>query len=603
MANTLKSLAAGGRSFEINNRSKLGQLLKRKGVSKSQQLQRIEGLPRRDPRLSDTEWAERVSGYLKKPEGTMTLRPFQAAALRDIHDFGGAFIQGRVGIGKTLISLLAPVLLGAKRPLLLIPAKLRDKTKREFAALSQHWMTLPLRIESYAKISRLNGDELLQQIAPDLIIADECHKLKSLKSAVTRRVSRWVQNNPETRFVAMSGTVASRSLKDFAHVLSWCVPRGCPLPTRWGDLQEWALAVDEKLPPQALRLASGALEILMNTEELNAPDPVSGARRAVRRRIADTPGVIMSTDRYLGASLTVEPLVPPDKLYVDGIDPLFARLHEEWETPDGRPLADPMQVWRVGTELAWGFFYKWVPDPPREWLIARKGWAAAVRYLLKSNRRGLDSELPIRNAVARGDFDGRFVMRDGMRLFEEPVEELLAGWEAIKDSYEYESVPMWVNMAPVCWLAEQDTDVWWVRHLAVGEQLAKALDVPFFTQGGLDQRTGLHIYDHDGPCVASWRACGEGLNLQKWSRQIIVTPPTSGKDWEQLLGRMHRDGQEADEVSTRVCFGSQEHWGAWVQAQNDARFLQDTTGQEQKLLFADVTVPEDMSGAPPRWRE
>ena len=39
-----------------------------------------------------------------------------------------------------------------------------------------------------------------------------------------------------------------------------------------------------------------------------------------------------------------------------------------------------------------------------------------------------------------------------------------------------------------------------------------------------------------------------GRNLQQWSTAIVLEPPSSGKAWEQLLGRHHRERQTADEV-------------------------------------------------------
>lgn len=596
---TLKDLVKNGRDLSINPRTKLGLMMKQQGVSRTLELDRIVRLPRRDPQLDDAEWARKVSTYLKTPTGEMGLRPFQAAALRDIHDFGGAFIQGRVGIGKTLIVFLAPVLLSAKRPLVLIPAKLREKTKREFAELAKHWLHIPMHVESYARISR-RGDEILNQIKPDVILADECHKLKNTDSAVTRKVSRYVKKHAP-HFVALSGTVATRSLKDFAHVLYWCLPQACPLPTRWSHLQEWALCVDENIPPTAKRLASGALELLMNEEEkaLDTQEPTIGARRAVQRRIADTPGCIMSTDRFTGSSLTIDLLrVEPPK-----VEEEFRRLRDLWETPTGVPLADGMQVHRTAMELATGFHYVWDPEPPPEWLTARKEWCAAVRYILKTNRRGLDSELPVRNAVARGEYNGKYVMRDGFVHIDQPIDALLDNWLEVRDTFNINSVPVWVDDSALHRIAEFPADVYWVKHTTVGRVLSEITGMPYFAQKGLTEDGDLHIYDHDGPCIASWLACGEGLNLQKWSRQLIVTPPTQGKTWEQLLGRMHREGQKAEEVETYMVMLCEEHYNAWTKALSTARFIQDTTGQEQKLLYGDILIPEydDVCGTWPLW--
>jgi hypothetical protein len=60
-----------------------------------------------------------------------------------------------------LITYLAPTVLGAKRPVLLIPAKLRKhKTPRELISYGRDWrLPQSLRLISYEQISRDYGDE------------------------------------------------------------------------------------------------------------------------------------------------------------------------------------------------------------------------------------------------------------------------------------------------------------------------------------------------------------------------------------------------------------------------------------------------------------
>src|SRR4030042_934287 len=78
----------------------------------------------------DTAFYRCLSEALRLAGSEAVLRPVQAAALEELHDMRGLFGSIRVGGGKTLVSLLAPVVLGSVRPLLIIPAALRDKTKR-----------------------------------------------------------------------------------------------------------------------------------------------------------------------------------------------------------------------------------------------------------------------------------------------------------------------------------------------------------------------------------------------------------------------------------------------------------------------------------------
>jgi hypothetical protein len=76
--------------------------------------------------------------------------------------------------------------------------------------------------------------------------------------------------------------------------------------------------------------------------------------------------------------------------------------------------------------------------------------------------------------------------------------------------------------------------------------------------------------------------------LQRWSRNLVVAPPTSGKAWEQLLGRTHREGQQADEVSFEVFLPIQELKDCFERARADAKYLEETYGNRQKLNYADI---------------
>jgi len=70
---------------------------------------------------------------------------------------------------------------------------------------------------------------------------------------------------------------------------------------------------------------------------------------------------------------------------------------------------------------------------------------------------------------------------------------------------------------------------------------------------------------------------------------------------EQLIGRTHRDGQEADEVSVDVLLGCAEHYEAFSRALDGARAAADTLGHDQKLLLADVTMPDVSRRVGPLW--
>jgi hypothetical protein len=233
-----------------------------------------------------------------------------------------------------------------------------------------------------------------------------------------------------------------------------------------------------------------------------------------------------------------------------------------------------------------------------------------VRHILKTNRFRLDSAKQVRDAVAAGHYDGKWVIRDGMRAFSASIDKLYCRWIAIEGIYKPNRVPVWIDGTiieqAVDWIEEHGALVW-VKHITVGRMLSETAtarlnrEVPYFHNEGLDA-SGRFIDDWRGPAVASISANAEGRNLQHYNTQLVLWPPTKGTVWEQALGRLHRDGQKADTVECHVMFGCREHLDAWDQSRLDAKFVQDTVGQEQKLLYADVLFDrERVQQSGPRW--
>jgi hypothetical protein len=91
--------------------------------------------------------------------------------------------------------------------------------------------------------------------------------------------------------------------------------------------------------------------------------------------------------------------------------------------------------------------------------------------------------------------------------------------------------------------------------------------------------------------VASIAAHATGKNLQQWNRNLVVIPPTSGQVWEQLLGRTHRMGQEQDVVVAETYLHHESYRASMAQAFADARFLEETLGNRQRLLYCDKSIP------------
>lgn len=567
-----------------------GRQFRSSAVRDTAELQRVKFLPYRDWQISiGRETPEAIAQLLtqvfRREGGEMTLRLVQGAALAELADYGGAFVPAPVGSGKTIITMLAPAVIEAQRPLLLIPAKLRKKTERDWLKLSKDWKLPRVRVESYEMLGRVQAAEYLNNYKPDLIIADECHRLKNLKASSVRRVRRYIKENPSCRFLALSGTITRRTLHDYWHILVWCLRDRMPLPRDWKEMSEWADALDVKR--DGPRVEPGALLQICTPQEaadieaikqVNEARATTILRKAYQRRLTGTPGVVALFSESVSCSLSIE-----EKLIdLSHLEAYYAKLRT-YETPGGEPFEEALELWRHARELACGFYLTWDPPAPPVWMAARKAWSAFVRAVLANYRSGCDSPLQVAQAVASGR------IRDQGQY---------AQWVAIRDTFKPNPVPVWMDdktlreTADWLFVKGESPGIAWVEHPAFGERLSQMTGIPYYGAGGVD-RTGKQIEDEKGPLIASIRANGEGRNLQHYSRNLIVSCPPSGATLEQLLGRTHRSGQEADEVTVEILFGCSEQYDGFQYAIADARYIQETTGQPQKLLSCDLTVMSD----------
>ena len=165
-------------------------------------------------------------------------------------------------------------------------------------------------------------------------------------------------------------------------------------------------------------------------------------------------------------------------------------------------------------------------------------------------------------------------------------------WRVTRGDFTPNVVATWEDDAAMAAVLRRvqptDSVLIWVDSVASGKKLSKISGFPYFQQGGKDAK-GNDIMDASGTIIVSIASNSEGRNLQAWSHNIVVTPPASGRKWEQLIGRTHRPGQLADNVTCDVMLGHGNILWSFRTAMEDARFIHTTTGQQQKLLLADLT--------------
>lgn len=565
------------------------------------------------PRADYTAWGD-ITPELRAPGGTMQLRPIQSAALHAIRHAQGGFFPIGVGHGKTLIALLAGPVLGAKFVVVLTKPGVVNQMQLDAVRARRHFRMVDTRVVSYQTLSSPKQSEMLSrwaQVYGDglVVVADECHELKAETAARTKRVKRMLAEHPGIRFVALSGTMTSKSIRDYAHIAEWALGRQSPVPhpRDTHHLDAWAECLDARGRPSDAEwnvvwpllqvhgapvpcpTCTGALSLGRcatcagtgdSRAALTGAERLDYARRALQARISSCIGVVATTDGSLGVSLvirTVTPEIPPEIAVPLGI------VDELSERPDGEILPDDLSKARCARTLSAGFYQRWVwPDGVVDaaWMKARRAWNACVREQLQKHARdGYDSPLLVYNTVEREYEAGQ---RDKLHL---------AWWRWREQHHKRwggeptpPSVPTWLSTFYLEALGEllaslSEPAIVWYQSLALEAQLRK-FGIPVYG-------AGTEIPTHRRPelIAASIAAHGTGRNLQAWSVNVIAEPPSAGKTWEQLLGRTHRPGQEADEVTVYV-FAHGGFGDAIAAARVGANYIESSTGNRQKLNLA-----------------
>lgn len=569
--------------------SKIGAAFRANGVSESSELDRVHRLPRRSSDLN--QYAD-LSPIYARPGSKWKLWPVQNAILHEARKANGLLGPVGVGHGKTISSLLVGKHMDAKRIVLLVPPQLRVQLIQQDIPRLNKEFYLPLErlsVVAYSELSSAKSADILEQLNPDLIVADECHNLRHRSAARSKRFARFMKEHPECRFVGLSGTITRRSLKDFGHLAEYALRGRSPLPHNYHTLNEWAEALDVGKDP----LAAGELKRFCNDEELavinsslSPLDAQPAVRSAFRRRLVETPGVVSTEEGAIGTSLVLRALKPrvPAEVQI-----ALQALRNTWCVGEDE-LVDILSVIRAGCQISGGFFYRWIwPDGQKdmEWLEARKMWHQELREILKLSRRGLDSPLLVENAIRRGELESAAHEQwEAVRGRFNPTPPREAVW--IDDFLVKESV-QWAKEN----CSKASPGIIWYSWQELGEKIAAMGGFPFIG-GGADAELAAIDVKKTPVIVASQKAHGTGKNLQAFCQNLFTTPMGGGVDFEQTLARTHRPGQLADEVNGDVFVHTFEMERSWLSAMKDARYIEDSQGQKQKLLYAEkIGFPED----------
>lgn len=580
-------------------------------------------------------------------EDGFRLMETQVASVLAYMMYGGLFGSIGVGFGKTLISLMVAQHAfegrGLKKVALFVPSQVYTQLlktdlpwARKRVVLSVPMIGMGGRrpnerlaasrsgklgcyIMTYSMLSTANAEEVLNNIAPELIILDEAHNLKNKRAGRTGRLLRYLEAN-EPEMVALSGTITSKSIMDYHHIMRHCLGKRMPLPLPVGQAKEWSYVLDAGADPS--KAQTGGMAPLIRWCQRTFPTvavpegSVPAARHSFRARMKHAPGVVTTGAAEIGVSLTIANQPVPNLDAAPGMELLKQKIKEVeelWQTPSGDEIEFPFHKWKYLYELSTGFYYdlRW---PAVDRLARRYGGdegraAEALEraqdhhaYVQAYNR---DLRKFLRDHAQKGLDTPLLVAKDmAMHGADNVGGDLYRVWRAAKER-EFEHMPERSSIpirlcsfkvnAALAWAARlKRGGVVWFHHTAAGAWLVELLE-----EAGIDHewcpsagiRNGANDIvrdpaNKDKILVASISAHGTGKNLQHFAHQYYLQWPRQANVAEQVLGRLHRKGQLADELTALTCNTLEFDHQNMSACLTDSLYVHQTSGSRQKLIYA-----------------
>lgn len=578
----------------------------------------------------------------------------QAEAVAAYEQYGCLFADIGVGGGKTLVTLMCAAAAygnGLERILLLVPPEvlsqlvdidiawarvrvsinypihvLGGKTLNYRKALCQS-KRKGLYIMPHSLVSTKDTSENLSHIDPQLVIIDESHRFASSSAARTRRIISMLDKaesagNPK-ELIILSGTITSKSINEYWHLIKHCLRDRCPLPVSVSIKNDWAALIDAQASaPDAEQGPMGSAPIMPLVQWARKhfpdtkggfPEDVYGFRRAYKARLNSTPGVVSGGDNLIGTSLIMHN--EPAGVFSPELDELCKKVQDKWLTPNDDEIDHAIHKWKWLYELSAGFYNELTWPTPEDYAKRKKitepeakGFLEHARihhtsgqqyfkvlreWLLTRSKPGMDTPFLVgqemmRNKDQNVPTEMYQLWRDWKDLYFDGIPERDSRAVRICD-YKIKAAVKWVHAlreekpksGAIMWLYHKAAGVWLVEEL----KKAGVANVMHCPAG--DVYNDLIRNEANKHCimVASIKAHGTGKNLQHFSEMYFFQWPRPAKDAEQTIGRLHRTGQMADEITCVTNNTMQIDQMNFAACLNDALYIHQTRNR-QKLIYA-----------------
>lgn len=483
-----------------------------------------------------------------------------------------------------------------------------------------------LYIMPYSLLSQKDGEENLNLIAPTWLGLDEAHRVAREGSARAGRIDRYLKGDGrDTELVALSGTITSKSVMDYYPLARAALKRNCPLPLTSTLARAWGAVIDANVDDwqaegEDLTRVGGAGPIapLLDWARKKFPDmrfaqSRDGFREAFRMRLVTCPGVVSSGDADIACSLIFENR--PIEKYKEApgwerLKTLIDQVELMWLTPNGDEIDHAFHTWKWLNELSSGFYNQltWPtgPEYAKRKNISEQEAEDILHRAKEHHTLGQEYHKSLRQwlgAFAKAGLDTPMLVGNDMaRNGPENVgHELYETWKAWKDAdfegrperdstavricpFKVNAAADWAqhqvpkNAGAILWVSNIEMGAW--LHEELNRRNIDCLHAPAGANEAITDpaNAGRKI-------VASLTAHGTGKNLQHFQHQCMVQWPRSAKTAEQLLGRLHRNGQEADEISAVTLNTLEFDHVNFAACLNDALYIHLTTGVRQKMIY------------------